>query len=73
MKGSLFYSPMHLLFAEFPSNLDSAAWAFLSSPALLSCYHPLIRSCLKLACKNYRAGLISLASLVRAWHSFEWF
>ena len=73
MRGSLFYSLVHLLFAEFPSDLNRAAWAFLSCPALLSCYHPLIRSCLKLSCENCRAGLISLISLVRAWHSCEWF
>lgn len=60
MKGYLFYTPVHLLFAEFPSNLNSAAWAFHTSPALLSCYHPLIRSCLKLACESYRAELIIL-------------
>lgn len=72
MKESVFYSRLHLLFAQFPSSSNSAVWAFLSCPALLYCYHPLITSCLKLAWENYRAGLISLASLARAWHSFEW-
>lgn len=74
MKGSLLFSRALAFLLSFLLTSNSAAWAFLSScPALLSCYHPLIRSCLKLACGNCRAGLISPASSVRGWHSFEWF